>query len=264
MAGKKQGAIVKWDADFAAEAEAAAQAEANTGGGKFISVRGGVLTWNGAAIPGNKMAVIVLDAIFENAFYEGEFDPDSPTSPTCFAFGRVEKELSPHEIVVEAGSQQNEQCAGCEKNEFGSADKGKGKACKNTRRLALIPAGQFDAKGKFKLIDDPDYYLKGEHAFIKLPVTSVAGWAKYVKQLKDAVGRPPYAMITQISVQPDPKSQFKLVFEAMQNVNDKIGPAVVTRRKEMGSLLMQPYQLNGEREEKPAKGKKGGKKSSRY
>lgn len=261
----KKDAIVKWDEELAKDALTAAQMEANTGGGKFISVRGGVLSFNDAPIPGNKMAVIILDSAFENVMYEGEFDPDNPSSPTCFAFARDEKELTPHETVVEAGQAQSEEgCAKCPMNQWGTADKGKGKACKNSRRLALIPAGMFDAKGKFKPNFDEEYIAKTDLAFLKIPVTSVKGYAGFVKQLASALKRPPHGIVTQLSVQPDPKSQFKLAFEPMLNVPNEAMGAVMARRKAVGDSIMQPYQLNGDDAPAKPKGKAGGKKKTRY
>lgn len=273
MAGKKKEAasggssIMKWDEELAKEAQAAAATEANTGGGKFLSVKGGILSWNNSPVPNNKLPVIILDQIFENVMYKGEFDPENPSSPSCFAFGRDEKEMKPHEVPVEAGTAEDGPCAACPMNKFGSADKGKGKACKNIRRLGLISAGQFGANDKFKLIDDPEYYEKSEVGFFKLSVTSVNGFAAYVKQVAAALKRPPYGIITRMSVQPDAKSQFKVVFEPMQVVPTNLMQTIVNRRKEVMTSIDFPYQAFEASEAKP-KGKaaaaKGGKSKGRY
>lgn len=262
MAKKAAGSsIVKWDAEMAKDAEVAAQMEANTGGGKFLSVKGGVLTWNDAPVPGNKMPIIILDHIFENVHYEGDYDADNPTSPTCFAFGRDEKTMEPHSVPKEAGTSEEGPCVSCPMNVFGSADKGKGKACKNTRRLGLISAGAFDAKDKFKLITEPSYYEKdGEIGFFKVPVTSIKGFGGFVKQVASALKRPPHGIITRVSVVPDPKSQFKVVFEPMQNVPDNLMSAIMKRRDEVKGLIDFPYQAAGEDEPKAKAPKKGGKK----
>lgn len=266
MAKKATGSsIVKWDAEMEADAAVAAGMEANTGGGKFLSVKGGVLTWNDAPVPGNKIAVIILDHIFENVRYEGEFDPDNPTSPTCFAFGRDEKTMGPHDVPKEAGTAEDGPCVSCPMNVFGSANKGKGKACKNTRRLGLISAGSFGAGDKFKLITDPSYYEKdGEVGFFKIPVTSIKGFAGYVKQVASSLKKAPHGVITRISVQPDPKTQFKVVFEAMQNVPDSIGPAMMSRRKEVMSAIDFPYQAAEAEAAPKAKGKGKPAKKGRY
>lgn len=270
MASKKQSgsAIMKWDEELAKAAEAAAATEASTGGGKFISVKGGVLAYNGAPVPGNKLPVIILDSIFENVYYSKEFDADEPAGPDCFAFGREEKGMTPHQVVIDAGTAQEGPCASCPMNVFGSADKGKGKACRNTRRLGLISAGQFAANGKFTAINDPEYYAKADVAFFKLPVTSVKGYAAYVKQVAAALKRPPFGIITRLAVEPDPKTQFKVVMEPMQKVPDNLMEAIMARRKEVEASIDFPYQLNFDEKPKAAKGKgsakAAAKKKGRY
>ncbi len=264
MAKKPAGGIVKWDAELAKEAEVAAQMEANTGGGKFLSVKGGVLTWNDAPVPGNEMPIVILDHIFENVMYEGDYDADNPTSPTCFAFGRDEKTMEPHQVPKDAGTAQEGPCVSCPMNVFGSADKGKGKACKNTRRLGLISAGSFAAGGKFKMITDPEYYEKeGEVGFFKIPVTSIKMFGGFVKQVASALKRPPHGIITRVKVVPDPKSQFKVVFEPMQNLPDSLMTAIMKRRDEVKGVIDFPYQAASE-EEAPAKTPKKGGKKGRY
>lgn len=269
MAAKKAAntgsSIVKWDEELAKEADIAASMEANTGGGKFISVKSGVLTWNDAPIPGNKMPVIILDHIFENVLYTSEYDADSPSGPDCFAFGRDEKALEPHKVAVDAGTAKEGPCSECPMNVFGSADTGRGKACRNTRRLGIIPAGSFGPGDKFKLITELEYYEKSEVGFFKLPVTSVKGFAGYVKQVAAALKRPPHGIVTRMTVVPDPKSQFKVVFEPMQNVPDSLMGAIMKRREEVKGTIDFPYTpASDEQKVAPKKGAAKGKKAGRY
>lgn len=262
MAKKTESGIVRWDEELAKEATAAAAMESNTGGGKFLSVKGGVLSWNDSPMPGNKMAVIVLDHIFENVMYTAEYDPENPASPDCFAFGRDETTLEPHKVVVDAGTAQEGPCKDCPMNVFGSADKGRGKACRNTRRLGLIPAGSFGPGDKFKLITETEYYEKSEMGFFKLPVTSVKGFAGYVKQVAAALKRPPHGIITRLSVVPDAETQFKVTFEPMQNVPDSLMGAVMKRREETKSTIDFPY--SPQVAEEPKAKTKVAKKKGRY
>jgi len=243
MAAKQQTkALARWDAELAKEAEVAAAMEANTGGGQFISTRGGKLTVDDAPVPGNRMAVHILDYILENVYYEGDYDPDNPSAPTCYAFGRDEKDMAPHPKVVEAGRAVSEKCSGCPNNEFGSADKGRGKACKNTRRLALLPAGTYDERGKLKLIDDAEVHAAANIRFMKLPVTSVKGFAGFVKAVASTLKMPPHGIVTKVSVEPDDKTQHKVVFEPVSKLSDKVGGAIMTRREEAKATIEFPYQ----------------------
>lgn len=265
MATKKQPAgkqlPVKWDEELAKEAEASAAMESSTATGQFFGLKAGVLTWQDAPVPGNEMAVIIVDSVLENVYYEGAYEADTPQSPMCFAFGRDEKTLTPHKLVWEAGNQQcgaNKLCDGCEWNEFGSAEKGKGKACRNTRRLGMIPAGSFDKQGKFTLIEDEEHYASTALGYMKLPVTSVKGYAGYVKQIAGALRRPPHGLITKVSVVPDPKSQFRVLFEALMNVPDEFMGTIMQRNKEAKAVIEFPYTAVSV-DEAPKKGSRAAK-----
>lgn len=267
--------LVQWDEELAKQAEIAAGMEANSGGGQFFSVQAGLLSWQDAPLPDNQMAVIILDGIMENVFYEGPYDPDNPQSPVCFAFGRDEKLIRPHQVVVDAHNEQcgmSGLCDGCEMNEWGSADVGRGKACKNVRRLAMIPAGTLK-DGKFVLNDDEEHYASTAIGFMKLPVTSVKGYASFVKQVAGALRRPPHGIITKVKVVPDPKSQFKVLFEPIMNVPDDLMGIVMSRHDEAMATIDFPYTTNEEAEEEakpatarraPAKKKPAVKRGRKY
>lgn len=231
-------ALVNWDAQLAQEAEIAARDEQVASGGQMISTRGGQLSFGGNPIAGNELDVIVIDHIYANSFYEGRFDPENPESPGCYAFARKEVDLAPHE---QSESPQSEQCEGCPQNEWGSADTGKGKACKNSRRLALIAADQLDE------IADANV------AYLSVPVTSTKAWANYVQQLAIATKRPPYAIITKVRLVPDAGTQFKLTFTTVSTIPTAQLAAVSARRAIELERTMFPYPKNSEREERVAK-----------
>lgn len=255
-------AVVKWDDELAKQAEIAAGMEANTGGGQFFSLKSGVLSWQDSPVAGNQMAVVILDSVLENVFYEGKYDPDVPQGPMCFAFGRDEKDLAPHTVVVEAGNSQagaSGLCEGCEMNEWGSADVGKGKACRNTRRLALVPAGSFNQAGKFELIEDIEHYESTAIGFMKLPVMSVKGYASFVKQVAGTLRRPPFGIVTKVKVVPDTKSQFKVVFEPIMNLPDELMGIIMKRHEEAESTIDFPYQPNEEVAPAPKRSKAAAK-----
>lgn len=246
-------AVAKWDEELARQAAVAAATEESTATGQFFSLKSGVLSFNDAPLPNNEMAVVILDGILENVFYEGKYDSDNPQGPTCFAFGREEKTMEPHKIVIENGNSQagaSGQCAGCEMNEWGSADTGRGKACRNTRRLAMIPAGTFE-NGKFKAFTDEEQFENAGIAYMKLPVTSVKGYAAFVKQIAGALKRPPHAVFTKVSVRPDPSSQFKVVFEPLASISDDLLGIIMQRHEEAVASIDFPY-TPFEEQERPA------------
>src|SRR6202012_2084920 len=155
----------------------------STASGSFFSVKGGILSFNGNTFPDNTVAAVVIDFVLENVYYEGKFDPETPTNPKCFAFGREDADMAPHEVSTENGDAQNDVCKGCQWNEWGSAETGRGKACKNRRRLALIPAGAFNSKTNQLTPYDADEFETATMGFLALPVTSVKAFSGYVKQL---------------------------------------------------------------------------------
>jgi hypothetical protein len=236
-------AVATWDEELAAEAAAAEAQEASAGGAQFISLRGGILSYGGNAMNNNEMAVIIIASRLENVFYEGNFDPDTPQAPTCYAFGKDEKDMAPHPNVFEASNQQHDTCAGCEMNEWGSADTGRGKACRNSRRIVIIPGGAFNQNGQF-LPPDEGVIANAQEAFMRLPVTSVKAYANYIKGVANgALGRklPPYAVFTKIKVTPDASTQFKVNFTALGEVpNDLIG-AIRSRRDAAEAIIETPY-----------------------
>jgi hypothetical protein len=168
----------------------------------------------------------------------------------CYAFGRDEDEMQPHEAVEE---KESEECSSCPQNEWGSANEGRGKACKNRRRLAVIPAGTFNKAGEFEAFDEDAAFSKASIAYLNLPVTSVNGYGAYIKQLSGALRRPPHAVFTRIALVPDEKSQFKVVFELIEAAPDAIIPILIQRNKETKELIEFPYAKVDDRQQAPAK-----------
>lgn len=246
-------AVTKWDEQLAQDAQIAAEMEANTGGGQFFSLRGGVLSWQDSPLPDNEMVVIILDSIFETVYYDEPYNADEPQSPTAFAFGREEKELRWHENSDPEFAGQL--CSESEVCQWGSADTGKGKAARETRRLAMIVAGQFTRDDEVEIFEELDHFEKTTLGFMKLPVTSVGGYANFVKQIAGTLKRPPYGIITRVAVVPDAKTQFKVVFEALEPVDDELMPVIMQRREEAMEIIDFPYQVDDE-EEAPAPRKK--------
>jgi hypothetical protein len=84
---------------------------------------------------GKELKVVVLGSVFENTFFSSPFDPNAgPVSPVCWAIGELPTTMAP---PVELTTKVSDQCSGCPKNEFGS--RGAGKACRNGRRVAIVP-----------------------------------------------------------------------------------------------------------------------------
>lgn len=226
---KKPGtAVATYEDRLAAMAKQNVEQEASVAAGGFISFRAGQLSYQGSPVKGNTLDVIVVDSVLENCYYADRFDPENPAPPSCYAFGRVEDELAPH---ADCSDPQAVRCCECPNNEFGTASEGKGKACKNTRRLAVIPAAPLEEEA----------LRKSEVAYMKLPVTSVKGWATYVRGLSVLENLPPLAVVSTVSTVPDPKSQFKVVFGKASNIPRNLLPVLFARNEEISQVIMFPY-----------------------
>ena len=238
LAPRPSTQVANWEEQMKQDAQIASNMESRVAATQFFSTKGGVLKFNDTAIPGNEMAVIIADYITEKAWYEEDFDPENPQTPGCFAFTRGDgSDMEHHEDAT--NPQHDGPCCetrpgaddGCDWDKFGSAERGQGKACKDGRRLALLPAGRKEGT-EWIINEDPEWYEAEELALLRIPPTSLKAWAKYVKQLAGALGRPPYGVITLIQMVPDPKNQFAFTFTALGNIPDAIGGVIMARHRQ--------------------------------
>lgn len=246
-------AIVNWEDEMAAQAKLAAAAQRKTGGGggNFFSLAGGILKFDGSALPGNQMAVVVLADTMENVYYDSAYNSEVASSPKCFAFGSNEDEMEPHEAVDndDCFERQADTCQECPLNEYGSSPTGKGKACSNVMRLALIPAGVYAAKGKGrevsysleKMFEDPAHFKGAEIAYLRVPVTSVKNYSNYVREVVNTMRRPPFGVFTNIWVDKHEKFQLSVNFEAISEVPTSLLPVIAPRALTAKAGIGFPY-----------------------
>lgn len=223
--------LVRWEEKLAADAKALASVERPAL--SQISTRAGQLVYQGQPIPGNKLPCIVVASAFENRYYDKPFDPNKRESPKCFSLSLTGEDMAPSEKSPE---QQSESCATCPMFRWGTDPKGgKGKACKQVRRLALLPASAV-TQGNVKT---------AEIALISIPVMSAKNWANYVNSCAAEYARPPWAMLTEVSTQPDPKSQFQIKFSALGIVGNEFLSDIERRIESVQQILLTPYDASG-------------------
>lgn len=239
------------------QAEAAANMERGAPMGRSFSFKGGQMVFDGAPVKDNEVVVIVAGAVIEKAFYDNNYDADNPEPPTCFAFATDIDELAP--VPEDVADQQSDACADCQWNKFGSADRGNGKACKDVRRLALIPAGQIQRNGDIELVEDPKELAKAELGFAKLPPTSLTPYATFVRQVAGTMKRPPHGIYAIMKCNPDPKNQFVISWEVIDLVDAKCLSVVMDRHDEAMKALVQPYTYPTEEEKQERAGRTKGK-----
>lgn len=210
MATKKKPstALVPWEQEMKDRAARAAKTEVVRGGIKKISMAGGILKVDDEPVEGNSLDVVVLAFAYENQYYKTAYNPNALTVPACYAFsdpdasGDVESAMAPNPEAEEPQGDDDGKCEGCWANQMGSADIGRGKACKNIRRLIVVTP---DA------LESAEAMAEAEMRMVNVPVMSAKLWSKYVHKL-DELGRPPEGVITTIAPVPDPKSQFLVTF----------------------------------------------------
>lgn len=272
-------ALTTYDEKWADQAQKAAAAEPLQAG-TWLSAKGGQLTIGDEVLPGAQAALIVLDGYAENTYYGERYDPDAPLPPICFAMARDGAPMFPDIPAMEKDQSyfmpqhvvqgQILGCDGCPMNEWGSAAQGRGKACQNRRRLAVIPAGYYTPRRgsrdfDLNLFTDPKHYTQTEIAYFKIPVTSVKNWATYVHSLSSGMRRPPHGVVTRLSLVPHQQHQYEVVFEPLEQVPDDLAEIVMQRHAAATQQALQGYQApDAERLAKARASAQGGRRNTGF
>lgn len=200
-----------------------------------FGTRNGQLKYGGELVPGNNMDVIILAASYRNLWFGTAFNPDNIQNPKCFSLQMDDENMMPHPSV---GDPPAKVCSACPKNAWKSDIKadgtiGKGKACKESRRLAMLPANC--------LVDGVDGVKTAEIGILDLPVTSAKNYGGFVNAVAATVGVPPWACVANIKVQPS-KNQFEVVITPIRVVaTEEIARALKARVDEAIRAVTEPY-----------------------
>jgi hypothetical protein len=140
---------------------------------------------DGRELPG-PFDAIVVDFVSANMYYETAYNPNAIVPPKCFAIGPEPTNMSPSDSAVE---KQNETCTGCWANQFHTdPNGGKGKACQNTRRLAIMdPTGD----GTTPLM------------LLKVSSTAIRSFDGYVSMVEQKFKVPVRMVMTEVSFAED-------------------------------------------------------------
>lgn len=134
-------------------------------------------------------------------FYQGGYEEGSSEAPTCWSIDGL--------VPDPAADKQAPSCAGCPKNQYGSriTDAGKKvKACGDSRRLAVIPEGDYANE------------LYGGPMLLRVPASSLSNLAQFGKKMKNK-GFPYNTIVTRVSF--DHTVSFpKLEFNATRPLTD--------------------------------------------
>ena len=207
------------------------KAQALSNKANLISFKGGQLIVDGMPIPGGEAEVHVLAAQSERSYYEHAFDPSIPQVPVCYSFDGE----TPH---PEATKPQSLGCMTCPQNEWGS--KGRGKACRESARVALVP-------GNVPMSTAPLYQAS-------FPITSMGSVKEFLGRCTNS-NKLSGQFLTRLKVVPDPKSFFKASLTPLQTVEQPMR-VLLDRMAQARDQLMTPYPtLEAPAEPEPPKGK---------
>jgi hypothetical protein len=131
---------------MAAEAEAVKDRIGSITGNKIQVKQNKTFVLPDGSVVDNFVGIIV-EFTNRNLFYSSAYNESSIEPPDCYAVNPIMASMAPAENAPE---KQAESCAECPNNAFGSL--GKGKACKNSRRLALLPPDD-DGTGTLMTLD---------------------------------------------------------------------------------------------------------------
>lgn len=215
-------------------AQAAKEASSNekSGGVPYLSIKGSKFRMGDDLIGKSLLAVVVATA-YDNAYYDRKYDPDreEPVPPACFATNLVQADMEPH---ADSPVPVSENCKICEFNQFKSAPNGKGKMCKNGRRLLLASVNP--QTGEVDLND---------LAIVRIPATSLQGWASYVKKLDAIEKKPAWAVVTKLSF--DEEADWPVILPTIHDhIHDKQMLVDIHSRLPMfNDIVVQPYAVEG-------------------
>lgn len=163
--------------------------------------------------PRNSIEIVILKASthLTKTWYETGYVEGSNAAPDCFSSNGVNPDPS-------SPKPQCNVCALCPKNAWGSAvnaqgQAGKGKACSDVKRLAIVPAN--DIRNEFF----------GGPLLLRVPPSSLQDMASFGTQMSK-MGYPYFSYVTRISF--DPSTPYpKLQFSALRPITDNAEAALV-------------------------------------
>jgi len=180
------------------------------GGGKRISIKGNKfrLFVDGEQVSVSKddhlNIVVVNVAPISRTYYEGTYDPNNTSAPTCWSADT--KTPSPD---VPADQRKASRCTDCPMNVKGSGQ-GDSRACRYNQRLAITLEGKPDEVYQLQL---PATSLFGDGKNGKMPMQA---YAKFL----DAHNTPIIAVMTQMSLDENSETP-KLFFKAVRPLTEE-------------------------------------------
>ena len=233
VAVKKSANIVSIQDQLRAQAAAVSEKTAPASGSAIrITQDKQFILPDGTKTPG-PLELVIVDFTSKNSFYEGSYDPKNITPPACFAIGTNPLKLVPS---ANAPLSQSTDCTSCPNNQFGSA--GAGKACKNSRVLAVLPPDATADTPLWTLTTSP---------------TANKGFDAYVKSVANVFQMPPVGVVTTVSL--DENQTYATLTFGNAQPNENVGEHFA-RQNEAKEMLATEPDVSGFVKAPPARGGK--------
>lgn len=183
----------------------------------------------GKQMDDDKADIVLLSFVCENQFYSGPYNRGDPKPPSCYAIGKNEKELVPHEKAVGYWDDKQEEyvkpdsCAECPMNEWGSADNGQGKKCKNTRLIAFISSNG---------LESPEDVEGADVVKANIAPTGIKPFNTYLRACAQQFGHPMFCVS-------ELKAEDKVgILNEQQALDESLWPALEQRHEALDEDLM--------------------------
>ena len=273
---KPKNEVMSYKDRMAALVAQTKRAEAPSGG--FISLKGGRMSVGEVRLPGDKVQAIIIDYRKDNEFYESAYEIGKSAAPVCAAVVRPHEFQSPWRkpragesdetpgllwdeptgLVTESSKPQVEAgrgCDGCKLLEFntahlikGKTGSGKGKACRESRRLFLAAADQCTT---------PDDVSRAPVMTLIPPPTSLDNFKRMANEVTEVLDMPIFGAVVEVSVEPDDKYLFAAQYKVLEAIRDDgILLALLNRHEEVSRKEVVLPKIDDSDEKKDQRGGK--------
>lgn len=175
---------------------------------------------DGTPLPYLDAVIVGVNPGISKMFYAGPYNEGSAAPPDCASADGVKPDPG-------VPAQQNPLCATCRHNAWGSATNGKGKACQDHKKIAVLLMPYLTKK----LFDGQPMLTP---VYLKVPPDSLKNWKSYGDTLQHR-GAHWASVITRIGFAPD--RLFQLTFAFHKALTNAEAPVVIP-------LLEDPQTLN--------------------
>ncbi len=248
------------------------KAEAPAGG--FISTKGSRLSVGDVRLPNDTIRAIVIEYRKDNEFYPNAYVAGQSAAPICSAIVRPQEILTPWRKPREDDDPENvtydeatglvsdsvdpqvpagHGCDSCRMLEWGSAKlikgkqgSGKGKACRESRRLHLLAADQCTT---------PEDAARAPFMTLIPPPTSLDNFKRFANEVSTVLGLPVFAAVVDITLVPDDAYMFTIQYKIVEAIKDEgILNALLTRHEQLSGKHITPPKPSDDDDTKNSRG----------